>query len=228
MNKKIIIILVLMILVTGCSSKEKKYTEKSITYTIGEEKVVVKHVPEKPAYTSTELLGKTTGWGLKPRYAVGHGADIEPGMYNVVTSGWANYNIFIGAVEVDLNSTENYSGAFRVSPLARDICYISERNCAYKYDGYKEVQKLLLVSGDVLYVSYTPFSGQDVSIRFEAQYVTINHPKEEEIPEVSVEPLEIKESIRKYKDSYKCYINGYEVPDCDALNHYDDIMKKFK
>ena len=231
MNKKILIILCIL-LITGCSSNktsklDEQYTEKSKTYTIGEEKIIIEYVPEKEAYTTTELLGRTTGWGLKSKYEIGKGKDIEPGVYNIVASGWANYNVFIGALEIDLDYLKGYSGAVRLGPLESDVCYISERDCEYKYEGYKKVEKIELEEGDVLYTSYEYFSGQSISIRFEAQYVTIEHPKEDAVPEEKVDPLEIKESIRKYSSGYKCYINDYEVPNCDSLNYCDEIMKQF-
>lgn len=233
MSKKILIIICIF-LISGCQSNKNSkiddnYIEKSKTYTIGEEKVVIEYVPEKEAYTKTELMGKTTGWDLKPKYEVGKGKDIdiEPGVYNIVASGWANFNIFIDAVEIDFDYTQKYSGTIRLGPLERDVCYISERSCEYKYQGYKRVEKVELEEGDVLYTSYDYYSGQDVYIRFEAQYVTIEHPKQEAIPEVKVKPLEVKEIIRKYSNGYKCYINGYEVPNCDSLNYYDEIIKQF-
>jgi len=233
MNKKILIILLCIAFITGCQSNktsklDDKYIEKSKTYTIGDEKIVIEYVPEKEAYTTTELWGKTTGWGLKSKYEVGKGKDIEPGMYNIVASGWANYDIFIGAVEVELDYTNGYSGAVRLGPLERDVCYISEKSCEYKYSGYKKVERIFLEEGDVLYTSYEPYSGQSVSIRFEAQYMTIEHPKQEAISEVKVAPLEIKESIRKYSKQYKCYINDYEIPNCNSLNYYDEIMAQFE
>lgn len=231
MSKKILIVLCILF-ITGCQNDktsvlDEPYIEKSQTYTIGEEKIIVEYVPEKEAYTTTELWGKTTNWGLKSKYEIGKGKDIEPGMYNIVAKGWANYNIFIGAVEIELEYTKGYNGAVRLGPLERDICYISERSCEYKYSGYKKVEKIFLEEGDVLYTSYEHYSGQNVSIRFEAQYMTIEHPKQEAISEVKVQPIEIKESIRKYDDKYKCYINDYEVTNCKSLNHYDEILKQF-
>lgn len=229
MNKKVLIILCIL-LITGCASNKtsklnERYTEKSKTYTIGEEKIIIEYVPEKEAYTETVLSGRTTSWGLKTRYEVGYGKDIEPGVYYINTTGWANYNIFIGAVEVSLDNTSDYKGTVFLAPLEQSICYISERDCPFDY--YKQIGALNLYEGDILYASYSPYSGQGVSIRFEAQYVTIEHPKEEAVPEEKVEPLKIKETIRKYSSGYKCYINDYEVPNCDSLNYYDEIIKEF-
>lgn len=233
MSRKILIILSIL-LITGCQSNktsklDEKYIEKSKNYTLGEEKVIIEYVPEKEAYTETVLSGKTTSWGLKTRYEVGYGKDIEPGTYDVNSTGWANYNIFIDAVELDLSNTKNYSGYVLINPLEHSVCYSKEQNCSFIYSlaYYRKIEDLVLHEGDILYTSYGSFSGQGVSIRFEAQYVTIEHPKKEAIPEEKVEPLVIKESIRKYSNGYKCYINNYEVPNCESLNYYDEILKEF-
>lgn len=233
MNKKVLIILCVL-LITGCQTNKanrlrEDYIEKSKTYNVGEEKIIIEYVPEKEAYTETVLSGRTTSWGLKTRYEVGYGKDIEPGTYDVNSSGWANYNIFIDAVELDLSHTEKYNGYVLINPLEHSVCYSKEQNCSFMYTlaYYSKIEDLVLQEGDILYTKYGSFSGQGVSIRFEAQYVTIEHPKEEAIPEEKVEPLEIKETIRKYSSGYKCYINDYEVPNCDSLNYYDEIIKEF-
>lgn len=232
MNKRFLILFLLIFLVCGCdtdnSSGNKEYKEKSKTYLVGEEKVIQEYVAPVPAYTTTELWGRTTAWGLKTRYEVGVGKDIEPGMYNIVASGWAEFNIFIGSVEIDLNYTKDYNGQVNLGPLERDVCYISERSCPYSYSGYKRVEKIFLNEGDILYTSYEPYSGQGVSIRFEPQYFELDHPAVEEVPEVKVSPLEVKETVRKYTDKYECYINDYKVPDCSSLNYYDELVSEFE
>lgn len=228
MNKKLLIIFCILIL-TGCqnnktSQLDTNYIEKSKTYDVGEEKVIIEYVPEKPAYTEKKLSGKTTSWGLKTRYEVGK--DLQPGAYYLTSTGWAEFNIFIGAVEVNLNNTKRYSGSIYLEPTEQSVCYIHETNCPYGY--YKKIGILYLEKGDIIYASYSPHNDQWVNLRFEAQYINIEHPKEEEIPEVKVNPLQVKESIRKYSNNeYKCYINDYEVPNCSSLNYYDELIKEF-
>jgi len=230
MKRKILIISCIIFL-TGCFNIklfDEDYIEKSKTYTVGNEKIIKEYVPEKKAYKETKLSGKTTSWGLKSKYIVGKGKNIEPGVYNIETKGWANYNIFIGAVELNLDYLKKYSGSVRLGPLSVDVCYINEISCTYNYSGYKTVQRISLEEGDVIYTSYEPFNGQSVSIRFKAQYVTINHPKQEAQPEIKVMPLVVKETIRKYSKEYKCYINDYEVSTCESLNYYEEIIKQFE
>ena len=229
MNKNVIL-LICILLLTGCQlGNNEKYIEKSKTYEIGEEKVVVEYKPEKPAYSETVLSGITTSWGLKSRYEVGYGKDIEPGTYDIVSRGWADYNIFVGSVKIKF-SHRVFDNYLYMNPLEYSVCYAKEQSCmfSYTYAYYSRIEDMTLNEGTILYTEYSPYNRQGVSIRFEAQYVTIEHPKEEEIPEVRVDPLEVKESVRKYSDGYKCYINDYEVPDCKALKYYDEIKKKFK
>ena len=231
MNKKIILVLLILLMVVGCGKKkevEETYVEKTKTYTIGEEKILQEYSPAKEEYFTEEVIGKTTGWSLKPKYEIGKGKDIEPGVYNIESKGWAQYNIFIGAVELNLNYLAGYSGSVRLGPLQMSVCYIDEIECEYLFDGYKRVEMINLQEGDILYTSYEPFSGQGVSIRFVPQKIKILHPREEEQPEIKVQPLELKESIRKYSSGYKCYINDYEVPDCVALKYYDEIVSEFE
>ena len=229
MNKNDIL-LICILLLTGCQlGNNEKYVEKSKKYEIGEEKVVVEYQPAKEAYSETVLSGSTTSWGLQSRYEVGYGKDIEPGTYDIVSSGWADYNIFVGGLKLKFNW--GFTSYLFIDPLSQSVCYAKEQSCMFTdtHACYSRIEDITLSEGTIIYTEQDFYgSHQSVSIRFEAQYVTIEHPKEEEVPEVKVTPIEVKESIRKYSSGYKCYINDYEVPDCKALKYYDEIKKKFK
>ncbi len=228
-KKNIIIISVLALLIISLlllikfiikPAESYKYdAKKSVDkiYTLGEEKVVREYTPKKEAYTSEEVSGVTTSWSLNDRYEVGIEKEIKPGIYTIETKGWARFDIFVGSVEVTINSQII---GYKLTPLEGTSCYSAEQICTYGY--YKSIKQVELEEGDKIYVNYSPYSGQSVSIRFHAEPYEVEHMKQAEKSEIRKKPIKIKESIMKNKNKTICFINEIET-ECSALKYYKDL-----
>lgn len=218
-------IILILLFLTGCSDKElrvdNKYIEETITYEVGESKVIKEEIKEKDAYDEKVLSGKTTGWSSKTRYEVGYGKDIEPGFYNILSRAGGYDYIFMGAIEVEIN---NWDNKYYLDPTENAVCYANEQDCFLDY--VKRVEGVTLREGDKIFVSHPRYQSQYSYIKFEAQYITVHHDAVSASPEVRVESLKVKESVRKYNNIYKCYINDYEVFDCSTLKYYNELEEK--
>ena len=196
------------------------YKEMQIEYVIVEEKIVQEYREAIPSFTEKVVRGKTTGWSRASRYEVGK--DVNPGKYSINVSGWANFNSYIGYVEVNSPNI----GLIYMDPTAQAVCYHDEGSCSF--GPYKKVHGVTFEDREIIYVEFPSYSGQSASLRFEAEIEEIKH---EEVPvqeEIIAPSVKVVEKIRLFDDGKEeCYINGYIVNKCEILNEYMKIKGMF-